>query len=144
MSEISGTAILYPNGWQNQNNVWVAINGFASAGYSFNLSGTICTANGGTPIPFSASNLTGMGNAFNAAFCQVQGSNNMWPITINWTISSGSPVLDYYQDNQYAMGSKKPNGKVIAQFIPLFINDSGSDNDWNDLVVFFQVYDQSN
>lgn len=71
-------------------------------------------------------------------------ANPVFPITLSSAITCNT-TFEHVAGNQHAGGSKLHGGSLvpICYETSTFCNDSGSDNDWNDCVLTFQLFNSS-
>jgi hypothetical protein len=139
MATSTFSSIMNPIEWApGQTNYVLGITGLVTSAYTFGASITI-TDNSLPPNTwnYNQSGITG--------FAGIPGSvitlNNVTlPITISGTITNNSNVSNQSTTNQHALGSKGNNGVPACYQVSNFVNDAGTDNDYNDLVMNFQLF----
>jgi hypothetical protein len=139
--QYSNTVKLTPYWTSNKPNVILVITYYTTSGYEYSatISNGKAPQGGGLnqPVTFP-SNSSGV--SVNTLTLPNYQSGQTLSYTIN--ISSNSPKLSMAVQNSTPFGVK-PNGDTLTYQGAFFSNDAGSDNDWNDCVISFALYNDS-
>lgn len=133
---------MQPIDWQDPApNYSIGISGIVTTVETFNVNnGLIVDQNGNSLGSFQINNVTGF--TF-VGSTPVSFQNASFPITVSGTINVTGTALNMSVSTQHALGSKSNSGVPVCYQVSVFCNDDGADNDWNDLVLNFQLFDSS-
>jgi hypothetical protein len=134
---------IYPNEWiTNQPNTILIVSGYTTTGGTYTGSVQI-TDSTQTEIASFSFNAVGGNSVINITpIPMVSTYSTNFPWTVNGTITASLGTAQFLQPAQFPI-SLKPDGTVACYSTTVLSNDGGSDNDWNDLVLNFQLFNDS-
>ncbi len=125
----------WPSG---QTNYVLAVSGVVTTSYEFAASLTIeDSSSPKNSWPCNIAPVSGF-TGFPAQIITMQ--NVTFPITISGSTTNNSSSAVQSTSNQHGIGSKGNNGVPVCYQVSNFVNDGGSDNDFNDFVINFQLF----
>jgi hypothetical protein len=104
--------------------------------------GTV-TDSSATPVTLGTFSVSGATGGTYVGSPQITWAECTLPIQIAGTVSVNSAALTQSVSAQHSLGAKSNSGDPVCYQVSVFNNDAGSDNDWNDLVLNFQLYNAS-
>lgn len=150
-NEQNVTSQLYPVEWlpydsSTDGQIVLALTALLTTGNSFGANIDITSAGGTFSNTVTLSYQSGFTSVY-LGMVQIpapSSSDPIYPLTISADISC-STSFTYVASSQHAIGQKVQGGntEVLSYQAGVFCNDVGSDNDWNDLVLTYQLFSQS-
>lgn len=143
------TTSIYPNEWIDQKKLkglFFISYGLITTGYTASANIRVSSANGEVKFAFNVPEKTGADAFFigKGDLVSSQDPAALFPLKIEADISYNSS-FNSVSGPQVALGSKISDGVLtpVSYLNNIFVNDAGGDNDWNDLVLSFQLFSES-
>ena len=136
---------IYPNEWigNSDPNIILIVSGFTTTSGTYTGSDITIKDSTGAQIAIFSFNAVGGNNAITTlTIPMISTPSTNFPWTVTGTITASLGTAQFLQPVQVPI-SLKPDGTVACYSTTILSNDGGSDNDWNDLVLNFQLFNDS-